>query len=78
MRCLYCKCETQKQSTMTHVVTLANSIIVVKNVPCVECDQCGAKFYLDNIVSNLEEIVNKAKELSSEVIVTEYKVLAVA
>ena len=73
MRCLYCKCETQKPSAMTHVVTLENSVIVVKNVPCIECEQCGAKFYLDDVVTRLEEIVDWAKEMASEVLVIEYR-----
>lgn len=30
-------------STTTHVVNYKNCIIVIKNVPCLECDQCGEK-----------------------------------
>ena len=39
--CMFCKCDTVKQSTTTHVVNYKNSIIVIKNVPCEECEQCG-------------------------------------
>ena len=31
--CMFCKCDTVKQSTTTHVVNYKNSIIVIKNVP---------------------------------------------
>ena len=36
--CKLCKCDTVKQSTTTHVVNYKNSIIVIKNVPCEECE----------------------------------------
>ena len=32
--CKLCKCDTVKQSTITHVINYKNSIIVIKNVPC--------------------------------------------
>ena len=44
--CMFCKCDTVKQSTTTHVVNYKNSIIVIKNVPCEECEQCGEKYYM--------------------------------
>ena len=39
--CFYCKNETMRSAVTTHVVTLENCVIIVKNVPCEECEQCG-------------------------------------
>lgn len=47
-------------------------VIIVRNVPCEECEQCGEKYYSDDVMERLEIIVNKAKELASEVFVTDY------
>ena len=41
--CMFCKCDTVKQSTTTHVVNYKNSIIVIKNVPCEECEPVWRK-----------------------------------
>ena len=41
--CMYCKNSTTVASTTTHVVNYNNCIIVIKNVPCLECEQCGEK-----------------------------------
>jgi YgiT-type zinc finger domain-containing protein len=71
--CLYCKEKTMLQNTTTHVVTLDNCVIVVKNVPCKECVQCGEKYYSDEVMEQLDVIVSKAKDLASEVFVTDYK-----
>jgi YgiT-type zinc finger domain-containing protein len=70
--CLYCKEKTMRQSTTTHIVTLDNCVIVVKNVPCEECAQCGEKYYSDEVMEQLEAIITKAKDLASEVFVTNY------
>lgn len=70
--CMLCKCDTVKQSTTTHVVNYKGNVIVIKNVPCEECEQCGEIFYTDNVVERLEEIVNNAKKLLQEVAVIDY------
>ena len=56
----------------THVVTYNNSVIVIKNVPCLECAQCGEKYYTDEIMEKLEVMVDQAKQMAGEVFVAEY------
>ena len=70
--CFYCKNETMRSAVTTHVVTLENCVIIVKNVPCEECEQCGEKYYSDEVAEELDRIVSKAKELASEVFVMDY------
>ncbi|WP_419543256.1 type II toxin-antitoxin system MqsA family antitoxin [Negativibacillus massiliensis] len=70
--CFYCKCKTTKPSRATHVVTFDDCIIVVKNVPCEECEQCGEKYFSDEVMEQLEIIVAKARQLASEVFVVDY------
>ena len=43
--CMFCKYDTVTPSFTTHVVNYNGAIIVIKNVPCEECEQCGEKFY---------------------------------
>ena len=74
--CMFCKCDTVKQSPSTHVVNYKNSIIVIKNVPCEECEQCGEKYYTDEVAERLELIVNMAKKLMQEIAVIDYPQVA--
>ena len=74
--CKLCKCDTVKQSTTTHVVNYKNSIIVIKNVPCEECEQCREKYYTDEVAERLEIIVNMAKKLMQEIAVIDYPQVA--
>lgn len=38
--CFYCKGDFF-DSTTTHVVNYKDCLIMIKNVPCQECKQCG-------------------------------------
>ncbi len=74
--CMLCKCNTVKQSTTTHVVNYKGSIIVIKNVPCEECEQCGEIFYTDEVAEKLEQIVDEAKTMLQEISVMDYTKVA--
>ena len=74
--CMYCKNSTTVNSTTTHVVNYKNCIIVIKNVPCLECDQCGEKYYTDEVTERLELIVDMAKKLMQEIAVIDYTQVA--
>ena len=74
--CMFCKNKTFIESTTTHVVNYQNSIIIIRNVPCLECDQCGEKYYTDEVAEKLERLVNSAKQLMQEISVVDYKTAA--
>lgn len=74
--CMFCKCDTVTQSLTTHVVNYNGAIIVIKNVPCEECEQCGEKFYTDDVAEKLEKIVNAAKQMMQEIAVLDYSKVA--
>lgn len=74
--CMYCKCDTVKQSTTTHVVNYNNCVIVIKNVPCEECEECGEKYYTDEIAERIENIVNLAKKMMQDVSIIDYSKVA--
>lgn len=74
--CMLCKCKTVKQSTTTHVVNYKGSVLVIKNVPCEECEQCGEVFYTDEVAEHLERIVENAKKLLQDVSVMDYSKVA--
>ena len=74
--CMFCKCDTVTPSLTTHVVNYNGTIIVIKNVPCEECEQCGEKFYTDDVAENLEKMVNTAKQMMQEIAVLDYSKVA--
>ena len=71
--CMFCKCHTVKSGTTTHVVNYKGCLIIIKNVPCEECEQCGEKYYTDEVAEKLEQIVNSAKKMMQELSVFDYE-----
>ena len=69
--CMYCKCNTTISSVTTHVVNYKNCIII-KNVPCEECEQCGEKYYSDEVAKQVESLVSMAKQLMQEIAIIDY------
>ncbi|MCR4907805.1 MAG: type II toxin-antitoxin system MqsA family antitoxin [Lachnospiraceae bacterium] len=74
--CFYCKYTETIPSVNTHVVTYDNSVIIIKNVPCFACAQCGEKYYSDEVMEKLDVIVEQAKKMAGEVFVVEYERMA--
>lgn len=63
---------SEKDVLTTHVVNYKNRIIIIKNVPCEECEQYGEKYYSDEVAKRLEFLVNMAKQLMQEISVIDY------
>ena len=61
-----------KPSTTTHVVNYNGNLIIIKNVPCEKCDQCGEVEYSDEVMKQLETIVNNAKKLLQDFSIIDY------
>jgi YgiT-type zinc finger domain-containing protein len=70
---MFCKNKTYIESKTTHVVNYKDCIIIIRNVPCLECEQCGEKYYTDEVAEKIERIVESAKKLMQEISVVDYK-----
>ena len=75
MTCFMCKGEIIS-STTTFMVDLGNCIIIVKNVPCSQCSQCGEISYSNEVAKRLEKIVDTLKNAVTEISVIDYKTAA--
>lgn len=69
---MYCKSGTVVESTTTHSVDYEGNIIIIKNVPCLECDQCGEKYYTGTVAGKIEKIVERTKSLNLKMTVIDY------
>ena len=74
--CMYCRNSELKAVTTTHVVNYNNCVIIIKNVPCEECTQCGEKYYSEETAERLEQLVEAAKKIMQEISVIDYRKVA--
>lgn len=72
MNCFMCKGELTEKK-VNYMVDLESTIIIIKGVPARVCTQCGEQYFEDETAENIENIVNKLKDLSTEVTIINYK-----
>lgn len=73
--CFYCKGD-MKQGKTVFTVQYENCLIVIKNVPCQECEQCGETEISDDVMKQLESLVEIAKKMMQEIAVIDYAKVA--
>ena len=71
MTCFSCKGD-YKRSLTTHFVDLKKCMVIVKNVPCWECEQCGEIIYDDAVAKRLDDIIKQVSDMMTEIAVVEY------
>ena len=72
-KCFSCKSDTMEQSTSTYTAQASNCIVIIKNVPCMKCRQCGDVVYNTNILKKIEEIIRRIESMASEVAIIDYQ-----
>lgn len=73
--CFFCKGDLVKDTT-THFVEFGNKILIIKDVPCLKCSQCGEVVYNLKTSKKIEEIVKLVNNLSTEVSILNYNNVA--
>jgi len=71
MKCLYCK-GTMLSDTTSDFTDLKTCIVVIKNVPCHKCIQCGEVVFDFHVGERLEQIVDNFKDSLMEIAVVHY------
>ena len=77
MKCFKCTAEMIEGFT-TDVTEFGSNLIIIRNVPCFKCVECGEIFYKASVVSQLEKIVETIKNQKQEISVLEYSSLDAA
>ena len=71
MTCLLCKGEMQPGTTI-HAVQLKNCVVVIKNVPCLKCEQCGEAVLSADTVARIEHILQTVEKAVAEITVVNF------
>ena len=71
MNCYACKGDTQK-STTTYMTECNGCYIIIKNVPCSKCTQCGEEYLNGITLQKIESIIERLKSIFTEIAVIDY------
>ncbi len=71
MKCFYCE-GNMSEALSNYMTDVDGHFIIIKNVPCHKCSQCGEVSYSGKTVAKIEQIVEKLKEALTEVAIVEF------
>ena len=72
MTCFYCKGNIES-STTTYMTDYQGCYIIIKNVPCEKCSQCGEEYLNGETLERIEEIIQKKTRSPEKTSVFFYK-----
>lgn len=71
MTCPLCEGD-MKPGTTIHTVQLKNCVVVIKNVPCLKCEQCGEVALSADTVEKIERILHTVEKAAAEIAVVDF------
>ena len=75
MKCFLCKGNVT-DATTTYMTTYNNCYIIIKNVPCQKCEQCGEELISGTTMLKIESIIDKLKNILTEIAIIDFKTAA--
>ena len=69
MKCAFCG-GSEKAAVTEYIEKQDNYSIVIKNVPCMKCEQCGEEYFSTEVIKRIETILDMIQRVASELTVT--------
>ena len=70
-QCFFCKGNMEEGFT-NYMADVDGHFIIIKNVPCHKCTQCGEVSYTGTTLNKIDEIIEKLSTVLTEVAVVEF------
>ena len=72
MKCLVCKADSMIDSKSTYFATLENCYVIIENVPCKKCTQCGEVVYSASVMEKIDDIIDRIQNIASKIFIMDY------
>ena len=72
MKCLVCKSGTMIDSFETYFAKLKTGYVIIENVPCKKCEQCGEILFSASVIEKIEKLIDNIEKISSKIFIFDY------
>lgn len=72
MKCLLCKEDSMVESKSAYFAELENCYVIIENVPCLKCNQCGEVVYSASVMEKIDEILEKVQSVASRIFIMDF------
>lgn len=76
MRCTSCKYGEMQEAVTTYFTQLNNCYIIIENVPCLKCSQCGEEFLVASVAEKIDDILDSVEKITSKIFILDYMTAA--
>ena len=76
MKCLLCKADTMIDTKSTYFAQLENCYVIIENVPCKKCTQCGEVVYSASVMEKIDGILDRIQNIASKIFIMDYNIAA--
>lgn len=76
MRCTSCKTGQMEESETTYFAQFKNCYVIIENVPCMKCEQCGESVLKNSIAERIDDILDEYENMVNKISVIDYSKIA--
>ena len=76
MNCLVCKNGEMSNSKHSYFAQINDCYVIIENVPCHICNQCGEVFFSASVLERIDEILETIENISSKIFIMNYSNVA--
>lgn len=72
MKCMSCKYGEMKEAFTTYFSQLNNCYVIIENVPCLKCLQCGEEYLVSSVSEKIDDILDSIEKIASKIFILDY------
>lgn len=72
MKCMSCKYGDMRETKTTYFSMLNDGYVIIENVPCLKCDQCGEEFLTASTAEKIDNILDSIEKIASKIFILDY------
>ncbi len=72
MRCTRCKSGEMEEGKTTYFAQLKDCYVIIENVPCLKCNQCGEIVYRNSTAEKIDDILDDLGKIVSRISIVDY------
>lgn len=76
MKCMSCKFGEMQEATTTYFTQVNNCYVIIENVPCLKCIQCGEEFLIASVSEKIDDILDSIEKIASKIFILNYATAA--
>lgn len=76
MKCLSCKNGDMKEATAAYFAQLNRCYVIIENVPCLKCSQCGEEYFSATVMEKIDDILERLEKIASKIFIMDYQTAA--